>query len=159
MSLKYSPPVRRATVSGTLWCKPWVMRMAAFDGNTGAFRDRVSLPTPLSPNYRALVSNGRGSKLVAITGATGNGIAVINLNPLPEPTPLLYLSDRPGSVAARISPPSAGRVSSKTKALTASPMAPRIRREPSPLIEALRARRTAISKVENQDSPGFPTNF
>ncbi|HVU48505.1 MAG TPA: hypothetical protein VHD85_20420, partial [Terracidiphilus sp.] len=61
-----------------------------FDGRTGSFRSRISLPFPLSPNFRALVSNNRDSKLLAITGSSGNGIAVIDLNSLPEPQPLPY---------------------------------------------------------------------
>jgi hypothetical protein len=133
------------STDGGLVFQPGTQFIDVFDGNTGAFRDRISLPTPLSPNYRALVSNGRDSTLVAITGTAGNGIAVMDLNSLPEPTPLPYLSSRPGPVAARVSPSPASRVLSKTKVIATLPMARRIRREPSPLIQTLRAQRAAIS--------------
>ncbi len=46
----------------------------------------------LAPNYRALVSNKRDSQLVAITGDTGDGIAVIDMNSIPEPPPSSYFS-------------------------------------------------------------------
>jgi hypothetical protein len=75
---------------GSLLFQPGVNSVDVFDGNTGSFRARVSLPFQLSPNFRALVSNNQDSTLVAITGATGNGIAVIDLNSLPEPQPLSY---------------------------------------------------------------------
>ena len=80
------------SADGSLLFQPGAQFIDVFDGNTGSFRSRISLPMQLSPNFRALVSNNKDSQLVAITGATGNGIAVIDLNSLPEPAPLLYLS-------------------------------------------------------------------
>jgi len=85
---------------GSLFFQPGVQYIDVFNGQTGDFRARISLPVPLSPNFRALVSDGEDSRLVAITGATGNGVAVINLNSLPEPQPLSYLSFTPGPVRA-----------------------------------------------------------
>jgi len=133
------------STDGGLVFQPGTQFIDVFDGNTGAFRDRISLPTPLSPNYRALVSNGRDSTLVAITGTGGNGIAVVDLNSLPEPAPLSYLSSRPGSLATRVSAPPTSRVLSKTKVLATLPMVRRIRREASPLLQTLRARRAPMS--------------
>jgi hypothetical protein len=61
-----------------------------FDGRLGALRTRISLPTALSQNYDALVSDGKDNRLIAITGETGNGIAIIDLSSLAEPSPLAY---------------------------------------------------------------------
>lgn len=77
------------SADGSLFFQPGVQFIDVFDGRTGAFRARVSLPFQLSSNFRALVSNNHDSTLVAITG-TGNGIAVIDLNSLPEPQALSY---------------------------------------------------------------------
>lgn len=52
--------------------------------------DRIALPVPLSPNYDALVSDGKDNNLVAITGANGDGIAVIDLTSIPDPPALPY---------------------------------------------------------------------
>lgn len=44
----------------------------------------------MSPNYDAFVSDGQDNVLVAITGKTGTGIAVIDLTSVPERPPLPY---------------------------------------------------------------------
>jgi hypothetical protein len=75
---------------GTLLFQPGAQSIDVFDGRTGTFRARVSLPVPLSQNYRALVGDSKDNVQVAITGATGNGIAVIDLSLLPEPPALPY---------------------------------------------------------------------
>jgi hypothetical protein len=80
------------SADGSLFFQPGTQFIDVFDGTTGSFRTRIALPVQLSPNFRALVSNNKDSRLVAITGATGNGIAVIDLNALPEPPPLSYPS-------------------------------------------------------------------
>lgn len=80
------------SADGALFYQPGTQAIDVFDGVTGSFRARVALPVTLAPNLRALVSNHRDSTLVAITGDTGNGIAVIDLNSLPEPNPLPWLS-------------------------------------------------------------------
>jgi hypothetical protein len=81
--------------TGELFFQPGMQSIDVFDGNTGAFLSRVSLPAPLSTNYRALISDGKDSTIVAITG-TGNGIAVIDLNSIPEPSTPGYLTTLPG---------------------------------------------------------------
>ena len=92
-------PVYGATMSpdGGLLFQPNSQSIDVFDGNTGAFRSRISLPMTLSSSYRALVSDGKDSVQVAITG-TGGGIAVIDLGSLVEPDPIPFfarsLSDR-----------------------------------------------------------------
>jgi hypothetical protein len=85
------------SADGRLLFQPGVQSIDVFDGNTGAFRTRISLPVPLSPNFRALVANGKDNRLVAITGS-GDGIAVIDLRSLPEPSPLPYLATQPSPV-------------------------------------------------------------
>jgi len=86
-------PVYGATMSpdGGLLFQPNSHSIDVFDGNTGAFRSRVSLPMTLSSSYRALVSDGKDSVQVAITG-TGDGIAVIDLRSLVEPDPIPYFA-------------------------------------------------------------------
>jgi hypothetical protein len=123
------------SADGSLIFQPGDGLIDVLDGYTGSFRARVSVPFTLSPNYRALVSNQQNSQLVAITGATGNGIAVINLNALPEPQPVTYAiseSERPMREPA----PASSRVLSMTgkPAPRASRVAPRIRHLPSALL-------------------------
>ena len=79
------------SADGSLFFQPGLQSIDLFDGVTGAFRGRIALPVRLSPNFRALVPNNKDSRLIAITGDTGNGIAVIDLNSLPEPTPVTWL--------------------------------------------------------------------
>jgi len=83
------------STDGSLAFQPGTQFIDILDGRTGSFRARVSLPVQLSPNFRALVSDGRDNVVVAITGATGNGIAVIDLNSLPEPQAVSYFSGEP----------------------------------------------------------------
>jgi hypothetical protein len=54
------------------------------DGRLGTLRTRIALPFMLSASYDALVDDGRDNVLIAITGQTGDGIAVIDLTSLPE---------------------------------------------------------------------------
>lgn len=78
------------SADGSLFFQPGVNYIDVFNGFTGNFRARISLPFALSPLFRALVSNDRDSTLVAITGS-GDGIAVVDLNSLPEPEKPSYL--------------------------------------------------------------------
>jgi hypothetical protein len=78
------------SADGSLIFQPGDGLVDVLDGRTGSFRARVSVPFTLSPNFRALIPNNMDSDLVAIIGATGNGIAVIDLDSLPEPQPLPY---------------------------------------------------------------------
>lgn len=76
---------------GRLLFQPSTNGIDAFDGNLGSLRARISMPVSLSPNYDALVADGRDNILVAITGSTGNGIAVVDLTALTEPPPLAHI--------------------------------------------------------------------
>lgn len=126
------------SADGTLLFQPADQAIDVFDGNTGSFRARVSLPVPLSPNFRALVSNNRDSRLVAITGSNGNGIAVIDLNSIPEPAPLTYQADAVSAhlpTSHRRITPSA--IAGAVKARNAFSVVPGIHRRRSPLFPSL----------------------
>lgn len=82
------------SADGSLFFQPGLNSIDVFDGATGAFRARVSLPVALSPNFRALVSNKKDNRIIAITGA-GDGIAVIDLTSLPAPPPVTWLPAAP----------------------------------------------------------------
>jgi hypothetical protein len=75
---------------GNLLFSPLQNGVDVIDGRRGNLLTRISLPVTLSPNYDALVSDGQDNVLVAITGQTGTGIAVIDLTSVPEPTPVPY---------------------------------------------------------------------
>ena len=123
------------SADGRLVFQPGVGLIDVFDGRTGSFRTRVSVPFTLSPNYRALISNQQDSQLVAITGATGNGIAVIDLNSLPEPRPLAYAVPKAEGPMREPSPASSRALSIAAKPeLRASRVARRIRHLPSTLL-------------------------
>ncbi|HEV2399888.1 MAG TPA: hypothetical protein VGS27_23305 [Candidatus Sulfotelmatobacter sp.] len=77
---------------GALLFAPLTNSLDIYDGRTGVLRTRIALPFMLSQNYDALVADGKDNVLVAITGQTGNGIAVIDLSSLSEPPPLPYAS-------------------------------------------------------------------
>lgn len=79
---------------GTLLFQPSLNGIDVFDGRLGTLRTRIALPFALSENYDTLVSDGHDNVLIAITGATGSGIAVVDLTWLTEPPPLTY-GDRP----------------------------------------------------------------
>ncbi len=127
------------SADGSLYFQPGTQFIDVFNGQTGAFRSRVSLPVPLSPNFRALVSDGQDSQLVAITGATGNGIAVVNLNSMPEPQPLPYIS-RLAAPAANLSRPLPARSVSSVSTATLPMFVhnPLIRHRRSTLLDSLR---------------------
>lgn len=105
---KFSP-------DGNLLFQPSANGIDVLDGRLGNLRARIALPVALSANYDALVSNGKDNVLIAITGNNGDGIAVIDLTPIPEPPPLPYASNlglgpNPLSGAA----PQSGRASQPT---------------------------------------------
>ena len=126
------------SADGSLIFQPGDGLIDVLDGRTGSFRARISVPFTLSPNYRALVSNGQDSRLLAIIGATGNGIAVIDLNPLPEPQSLTYAVSK-----AKRPMREPALASSRTLSITGnleprvSRVAPRIRHLPSTLLQSL----------------------
>lgn len=68
---------------GTLLFQPTTNGIDVLDARLGKLLKRIALPFTLSPNYDALVADGSDSVLVAITGARGDGIAVIDLSSLP----------------------------------------------------------------------------
>jgi hypothetical protein len=78
---------------GTLLFQPSTNGVDVFDGRLGTLRARIALPFALSQNYDAMVGDGKDNVFLAITGTTGNGIAVIDLNSIAEPAPLSYLDD------------------------------------------------------------------
>jgi len=75
---------------GALLFQPGLDVIDVYDGRAGNLFARVSLPFTIAPTYDALVANGKDNVLVAITGPLGDGIAFIDLTPIPEPTPLTY---------------------------------------------------------------------
>jgi hypothetical protein len=123
------------SADGRLVFQPGVQFIDVYDGNTGSFRTRISLPIQLSPNYQALVANNQDNRLVAITGETGNGIAVINLNSIPEPPAYPYLpalASPPTSVDfSAFQPPASPKVAAK--APSAAKTGPRIHYRANPL--------------------------
>ena len=94
---------------GNLLFSPLQNAIDVIDGKRGNLVTRISLPLSLSANYDALVSDGLDNIMIAITGETGTGIAVIDLRSIPEPPPLGYAavarrsagSAIPGSGAAK----------------------------------------------------------
>ena len=77
---------------GSLLFQPSTNGIDVFDGRLFTLRTRIALPVALGQNYDALVSGGPDDQLVAITGASGTGIALIDLRSLSEPDPLPYVS-------------------------------------------------------------------
>jgi IPT/TIG domain len=75
---------------GGLLFRPATSGLDVYDGRLGTFRSRIAFPLSLSTNYDALVSDGKDNVLIAITGATGDGIAVVDLRSIVEPPPLHY---------------------------------------------------------------------
>ena len=75
---------------GSLLFQPSANGIDVFDGRIGTLRNRIALPFSLSTNYDALVEDGKDNVLLAITGANGNGIAVVDLTSISEPQPLPY---------------------------------------------------------------------
>jgi IPT/TIG domain len=86
---------------GTLLFQPSSNGIDILDGRLGNLLQRISLPMALSQNYDALVIDGKDDVLIAITGVNGNGIAVVDLTSVPEPSPLPFVS-RSSSRANRL---------------------------------------------------------
>jgi hypothetical protein len=84
---------QKISPDGNLLFSPLQNGIDIIDAKRGNLLTRVSLPVTLSPNYDALVSDGQDNVLVAITGATGTGIAVIDLTSVPEPPPVPYATN------------------------------------------------------------------
>ncbi len=115
---------------GALLFQPGTQAIDVFDGRTGAFRARVSLPVPLSQNYRALVGDSKDNVQVAITGVAGNGIAVIDLSSLREPPALPYPTTRgPGGAEPQnLAQPAPRNGPATTGASTKGPVRPTLHR-------------------------------
>lgn len=91
---KFSP-------DGTLLFQPSTNGIDVYDGRLGILLSRISLPFDLSQNFDALVSDGKDNVLVAVTGQTGSGIAIVDLSSVPEPAPLpYYLTQRTNTASA-----------------------------------------------------------
>jgi hypothetical protein len=87
---------------GSLLFQPSTNGVDIFDGRLGTLRNRILVPFALSENYDALVSDGQDNVLIAITGSTGNGIAVLDLSSFSEPPQLSYAAtDTKTQIAAR----------------------------------------------------------
>jgi hypothetical protein len=97
---------------GTLLFQPSTNGVDVLDGRLGNLLQRISLPVALSENYDALVADGTDNVLIAITGANGNGIAVVNLTSVPEPPPLPFVS-RSRHKASRLVPWRRSRLGSR----------------------------------------------
>jgi hypothetical protein len=76
---------------GNLLFQPATRGMDIYDGRVGTLRSRIAFPVPLSTNYDALVSDGTDTILIAITGTSGDGIAVVDLSSISEPAALPYV--------------------------------------------------------------------
>jgi WD40 repeat protein len=111
---KFSP-------DGSLLFQPSVQGMDIYDGHLGILRERIAFPVPLSTNFDALVSDGKDSVLIAITGANGDGIAVVDLSAVPEPAPLSYATGIESS-ASRIA--TSNRSAARSSTSQASPSRP-----------------------------------
>jgi WD40 repeat protein len=85
---------------GSLLFQPSTNGIDVFDGRLFTLRTRIALPVALGQNYDALVAGGPDDRLLAITGADGSGIALIDLTSLTEPDPLPYGS----SMASTLDP-------------------------------------------------------
>ncbi len=94
----------KLSADGSLLFQPSVAGIDVFDGRIGTLRTRIALPYALSQNYDALVSDGTDNMLIAITGATGDGIAVLDLTSLSEPAPLPYASEATRLAQRRLEP-------------------------------------------------------
>ncbi|MGB8260767.1 MAG: hypothetical protein WCE75_10475, partial [Terracidiphilus sp.] len=70
---------------GSLLFQPGVAGLDVFDTHTGLLWTRLALPVVLGERYDALVGDGTDNVLVAITGAGGTGVAVVDLSGLAEP--------------------------------------------------------------------------
>jgi YVTN family beta-propeller protein len=71
---------------GKLIFQPYSNGVDVLDGNLGNLRMRISLPVALSANYDALAVDPNDNVLIAITGDSGDGIAIVDLTSLPEPS-------------------------------------------------------------------------
>jgi hypothetical protein len=76
---------QKLSADGSLLFQPTTLGIDVMDGHLGNLIDRIALPVALSPNYDALVADGKDNILVAITGANGDGVAVLDFSSIAEP--------------------------------------------------------------------------
>jgi len=88
---------------GNLLFVPLTNGIDVIDAHQGVLLTRIELPVALSSNYDAMVADGQDNVLVAITGDTGSGIAIIDLSSLAEP-----LAEARAKAASIASTPSTG---------------------------------------------------
>jgi hypothetical protein len=74
---------------GNLLFQPSTNGIDVLDGRLGNLLNRIALSVSLSPNYDALVADGKDNVLIAITG-NGDGIAIVDLTSIMDPSPLPY---------------------------------------------------------------------
>jgi hypothetical protein len=86
---------QKLSADGRLLFQPAVGGLDVFEGRVGSLLARIALPVNLSPNYDALVADGKDNILVAITGTNGDGVAVLDLSSIPAPPPLPYVATLP----------------------------------------------------------------
>ncbi len=72
---------------GRLIFQPYSNGIDVLDGNLGNLRARIALPVALNAQYDALAVDTSDNVLIAITGSSGNGIAIIDLTSLPGAQP------------------------------------------------------------------------
>lgn len=89
MNIGYVYGVKLSADGGMLF-QPSTNGIDVFDGRVGTLLTRVALPVDLSQGFDALVSDGKDNILLAITGQSGSGIAVVDLTSLPVPPTLAY---------------------------------------------------------------------
>jgi YVTN family beta-propeller protein len=85
----------KLSFDGNMLFQPSIAGLDVLDGRLGNLLHRISLPVALSQNYDALVADGNDNVLVAITGANGTGIAVVDLSSVPAPPPLPFAGTSP----------------------------------------------------------------
>lgn len=118
---------------GRLLFQPSVRGIDIFDGRVGNLLERISLAAPLSQNYDALVVDGKDNVLVAITGANGSGIAVVDLTSVPQPTALPFVTGSPHQAQrllswadSRLSSKETNHLNSPERSLLLAPQIPHL---------------------------------
>jgi hypothetical protein len=112
---------------GSVLFQPTTSGMDVIDGKRGNLFARVALPFQLSPGYDALVSDGIDNVLVAITGATGAGIAILDFTTIGEPQPVPYASSLKQELhGLAVTPKSAAPKSGKQAATAGTRLRPKI---------------------------------
>ena len=90
----------KLSADGNLLFQPSTTGIDVLDGRLGNLLKRIALSVSLSPNYDALVDDGKDNVLITITG-NGDGIAIVDLTSIMDPPPLPYsrkLAHKPRSV-------------------------------------------------------------